>query len=154
MSVLTYFLVELHVFCYFYLIYVSISMSMLELRPLGWEYLVKQVIVCQLDSTIIFFSCFWYWSFSNKVFLKIKSLKKKKVRQQVLTVTMQFSIFTEECVGNYGLSPHVRCFSLEIKNILVNSLWNLWLSIYFTLDNLNFMIKFVFIVGLLHIFCQ
>ena len=28
-----------------------------------------------------FCSCFKYWSFSNKVFLKIKSLKKKKKKK-------------------------------------------------------------------------
>ena len=54
------------------------------------------MIVSYSDS---FLFCFKYWSFSNKVFLKIKSLKKKKKKK----LKKKFPIYFTE-----GIDPNLR----------------------------------------------
>ena len=45
-----------------------------QLNAWFWWWISVREALCELQ-----YFCFKYWSFSNKVFLKIKSLKKKKI---------------------------------------------------------------------------
>ena len=49
------------------------------------DYVIFLTIILNFIFLHFFCSCFKYWSFSNKVFLKIKSLKKKKKKKKKIT---------------------------------------------------------------------